>query len=380
MKKYSKELINKYIKGEDIENYQIEELENNKDFMIQVIKETNDKNIYNLCTEKVKKDYEMVKFMVLTYNDDLNFITDIADKYLKETGDSLERIELALIMLDLTLKKDNEKATKYKMIVDTIFFSKRLEIEICKAKQNDDDYSREVGIGFWYMFDLYNSSDIVIKYFAKKTIETIFSEYDINLEQLLHSKFKNAKDIDLQGINNYMINFLGMYDHMLSSYISTHIELLSDFSDKISDVINNWENYNEREERKRYNGMIEQVHNYMENADSIMTETDILYYVARQLGIDEKLAYYDGISNEIYADIIQGIDIKDLDNANDDFVTFTINNSIAERKYYLDVKRIMLNSLFGNEQSKSLLTTTNLSKKDKCKILKIDFNNKNNSN
>lgn len=380
MKKYSKELINKYIKGEDIENYQIEELENNKDFMIQVIKETNDKNIYNLCTEKVKKDYEMVKFMVLTYNGDLNFITDIADKYLKETGDSLERIELALIMLDLTLKKDNEKATKYKMIVDTIFFSKRLEIEICKAKQNDDDYSREVGMGFWYMFDLYNSSDIVIKYFAKKTIETIFSEYDINLEQLLHSKFKNAKDIDLQGINNYMINFLGMYDHMLSSYISTHIELLSDFSDKISDVINNWENYNEREERKRYNGMIEQVHSYMENADSIMTETDILYYVARQLGIDEKLAYYDGISNEIYADIIQGIDIKDLDNANDDFVTFTINNSIAERKYYLDVKRIMLNSLFGNEQTKSLLTTTNLSKKDKCKILKIDFNNKNNSN
>lgn len=380
MKKYSKELINKYIKGENIENYQIEELENNKDFMIQVIKETNDKNIYNLSTEKVKKDYEMVKFMVLTYNGDLNFITDIADKYLKETGDSLERIELALIMLDLTLKKDNEKATKYKMIVDTIFSSKRLEIEICKAKQNDDDYSREVGMGFWYMFDLYNSSDIVIKYFAKKTIETIFSEYDINLEQLLHSKFKNAKDIDLQGINNYMINFLGMYDHMLSSYISTHIELLSDFSDKISDVINNWKNYNEREERKRYNGMIEQVHNYMENADSIMTETDILYYVARQLGIDEKLAYYDGISNEIYADIIQGIDIKYLDNANDDFVTFTINNSIAERKYYLDVKRIMLNSLFGNEQSKSLLTTTNLSKKDKCKILKIDFNNKNNSN
>ena len=72
----------------------------------------------------------MVKFMILTYNGDLNFITDIADKYLKETGDSLERIELALIMLDLTLKKDNEKATKYKMIVDTIFFSKRLEIEI----------------------------------------------------------------------------------------------------------------------------------------------------------------------------------------------------------------------------------------------------------
>ena len=380
MKKYSKELINKYIKGEDIKNYQIEELEDDKDFMIQVIKETNDKKIYNLCSEKVKKDYEMVKFMVLAYNNDLKFIADIADKYLKDAGDSLERIELTLIMLDLTLKKDNEKATKYKMIVDTIFFSKRLEIEICKYKENNDDYSKEVGMGFWYMFDLYNSSDIVMKFFAKKTIEAIFSEYDINLEQVLHSKFKKAEDIDLQGINNYMINFLGMYDQMLASYISTHIELLSDFSNKISNVIDNWKNYDEKDERKRYNDMIEQVHEYMENADSIMTETDILYYVARQLGIDEKLAYYDGISNEIYTDIIEDIDMIDLDYSNDDFVNFTINNFIAERKYYLDVKRIMLNSLFGNEQSKILPTNDiNISKNDKCKILKIDFNNKNNS-
>lgn len=283
-------------------------------------------------------------------------------------------------MLDLTLMKNNEKATEYKMIVDTIFFSKRLEIEICKAKKNDDNYSREVGMGFWYMFDLYNSSDIVIKFFAKKTIEAIFSEYDINLEKLLHNEFENAKDINLQQINNYIINFLGMYDYMLSSYISTHIELLSDFSDKISYIINNWEKYNKKEERKRYNDMFEQVHEYMENVDSIITETEILYYIARQLGIDEKLAYYDGISNEIFDDMTQDIDIKDLNNFDDDFVNFTINDSDDERKYYLDVKRIMLNSLFGNEQAKSSLTTTNLSKKDKCKILKIDFKNKNNNN
>lgn len=377
MKKYSKELIDKYIKGEDIKNYQIEELENDKDFMIQVIKETNDKKIYNLCSENVKKDYEMVKFLTLNYNNDLDFITSIADKYLKEIGDSLERIELALIMLDLTSKKDNEKAAKYKMIVDTIFFSKRLEVEICKAKENNDDYSKEVGMGFWYMFDLYNSSDIVIKFFARKTIEAIFSEYDINLERVLHSKFKKAEDINLQGINNYMINFIGMYDQMLASYVSTNIELLSDFSNEISNVIDNWKNYDEKAERKRYNDMIEQVHEYMGNTDSVMTETDILYYVAKQLGIVEKLAYYDGISNEFFEDIIEDIDIKDLDYANDDFVTFTINNSIAERKYYLDVKKIMLNSLFGNGQSKIAKTKdTNSLKRGKSKILKIDFNNK----
>ena len=115
----------------------------------------------------------------------------------------------------------------------------------------------------------------------------------------------------------------------------------------------------------------------MENTDSVMTETDILYYVAKQLGIAEKLAYYDGLSNEFFEDIIEDIDMTDLDYSNDDFVNFTINNSIAERKYYLDVKKIMLNSLFGNGQFRIPQTKdTNSLKRGKSKILKIDFNNK----
>ena len=50
--------------------------------------------------------------------------------------------------------------------------------------------------------------------------------------------------------------------------------------------------------------MIEQIHEYMKNIDSVMTETGILYYAAKQLGIAEKLAYYDGHSNEFLADTI----------------------------------------------------------------------------
>ncbi|MEG1008764.1 MAG: hypothetical protein RSF67_02915, partial [Clostridia bacterium] len=208
MKKYNKDLINRYINGEDINNYLIEELENDKDFMMQVIRFSNDKRIYHLCSERVKHDYEMVKFMISTFKNDLDFILEVADEYLNNTDDSLERIELALIMFNLTIKKDKVKALKYKILTDTIFSSKRLEVEICKAKENNDEFSAQVGMGFCYMFDLYNSSDIVTKFFAKKTIDAIFDEYDINIEQLLHSKFKNAKEIKLQGINNYMINFI----------------------------------------------------------------------------------------------------------------------------------------------------------------------------
>ena len=44
MKKYSRGLINKYINGEEIIDYNIEELEDDKDFMMQVISISNDCN------------------------------------------------------------------------------------------------------------------------------------------------------------------------------------------------------------------------------------------------------------------------------------------------------------------------------------------------
>lgn len=67
--------------------------------------------------------------------------------------------------------------------------------------------------------------------------------------------------------------------------------------------------------------MIEQVNEYMENTDSIMNETDILHCVARKLGIAEKLAYYDGISNEVFENIIENTNIKNLDYSNNDTMT-----------------------------------------------------------
>ena len=44
MRKYSIDLINRYINGLDIEEYTIDELEDDPEFMLEVIKKTGDKN------------------------------------------------------------------------------------------------------------------------------------------------------------------------------------------------------------------------------------------------------------------------------------------------------------------------------------------------
>ena len=61
---YSKKVIMDYVCGNDIVGYEIEQLENDHRFMIDVIKYTGDKRIYKLCSDKVKNNPDFVKFLV----------------------------------------------------------------------------------------------------------------------------------------------------------------------------------------------------------------------------------------------------------------------------------------------------------------------------
>lgn len=232
MEKYSKKMINDYILGNDIKDYSIEELEDDKEFMMLVIGTTNDEKFYNLCSDKLKKDYGFVRYLIAKFKSSINFICNVADYYLSDVEDELSRIELNIIMSELT-SQDKEKNMNYTVVRDTIYTAKRVEIEMAKLKLNDDYVSQDIGMGFLVIFDSFNSSEIILNYFAKNTIDEIFNEYDINLENMLHEQFKTPEQIDKIGINNYMLNFIGYYDPMLASYLSTHIDLMASLKQKI---------------------------------------------------------------------------------------------------------------------------------------------------
>ena len=46
-----------------------------------------------------------------------------------------------------------------------------------------------LGMGFLIIYDSFNSSQIILDYYAKEIIEDIFEEYDIVLEDYLHQRF-----------------------------------------------------------------------------------------------------------------------------------------------------------------------------------------------
>ena len=84
---YSRKLIWDYINGYYIEN--VDALENDYKFMMDVINITRDKNMYNLCSEEIKSNYEFVMFVIDLFKDDIDFICEIANQYINVVEENL---------------------------------------------------------------------------------------------------------------------------------------------------------------------------------------------------------------------------------------------------------------------------------------------------
>ena len=377
MKKIDISLIRKYVNGEDLGEYSIEQLENDKDFMMGVISYTNDTKMYSSCSELVKQDYEFVKYLVLKFKDNSEFITTVADNYLNNTDTDWERRELNIIMEKVLPK---ELAEKYEMVNETLYFEKRLEVEIAEAK--DSKLESMIGMGFWLMFDQYNGSDVILDYYANNMIGEIIIDNNINFEKMLHTQFKSSDKITEMGINNYIVNFIGYYDSMLSSYVSTHLDIIKPIANRIKLIQDNWDKYSSVDETRRYNNMLDMVHEYMGMSDSNMEENEVLYYVAKELGIIEKVKQYDG-SKETEENFEEEYGYGLYDDCDeevmDDMVRFEIQRNIKERLVYLRVKKIIMNQLFSDKPSDlySLIDDEPQSKgTSRCKIIKLKPNDK----
>lgn len=345
MKKYDKRVIEAYINGNDLDDYSIEELENDKKFMMDVIKLTQDKRFYHLCSNLVKKDYEFVLFMIVCFKSDIPFICKVADFYLEDAKDVVNPIELVIIMTAFT-RENKMKYNHYMKMRNMIFIDKRIQIENIKVQLTDEKKIKKIGMGFLLLFDIYHSSKVVIDFYAKGMIQSIFIEHDIDLEKMVLEQFNRPEQINQIGIYNYLLRFIGLYDTALASYLSTHIELLTEWEIKIKEIQKNWYAYKTREEYNQYHNLFEKVHNYMEEKGKECTfnETTLLYYLGKKLGVLEKIAKYDGLGREVTKKIIDGLDER--------FIEDILEANHMDRVYANDIKKIMQSIIFPNSSKK----------------------------
>lgn len=297
---YTNKLIFDYVNGNDIYGVNVEDLENNSNFMMDVIKYTKDKRMYELCSDNVKNNYEFVKFMIDTFKNDVDFVASLTLNYLNNTNEE-DITYKELLILASSLIGDSEYLLTLKL-KRTIFNT--LEFGSIESALNDVSYSKEpieLGMGFIFITDKYCNSDIIKSYFAKEFIEKIFYNEDITLEELIHKNFKSFGSIENHGINTFLINYIEMHDQCLATYISNHINLLENLRKEITKIGNNWDKYIENINIRRINILNQEVYNYIDENNIILSFSvqQLIMYVIRKYKLEDIFTKYDEVQQYI---------------------------------------------------------------------------------
>lgn len=272
--KYNKKILWDFINNKEIP-------QNIKDynFYIEAINITNDESLYYKCPQEVQNNYIFAIYLIKKFKDNKKFINDVAQNYLKSTEETDYRYqELIFIMSDLINNPKDYYYYFYQIKKDMIYTSKRLSIEELLSKESSEDY----GLGFIIVLQNENSK-VLIDYFATKYIEEIF--YDIvryDLEDIIHMTYKDRFDFVTYGIDNFIIEFIAVFDGYLAYYIKNNTNLIKDIHKYIKSLAKNWNKYIKINYGNKINELEEQIKDIMKKYNSSLTINEIYTYIDKK--------------------------------------------------------------------------------------------------
>ena len=207
---FDNKLINDYINGNDIDATLLEQLEDNTDFMIEVIKKSNDKKMYLFCGDNVKKDFKFVEFFIQKFKSDTNLINEVATTFLnsrkKSNNFDLEKDTIIVLMNNLTKNIDDDNLMKYR--IESTLFLTEITIFLQNEKQNNNTFE---GLGFNIAESLLEGYDILCDYVAKTFIEDLFYK-NKDLEEIIHNNITNKEYLNEDNIDSFISTSIEHFD------------------------------------------------------------------------------------------------------------------------------------------------------------------------
>lgn len=292
---YHRNLVWDYINGEYIDNIDI--LEDDCKFMMDVINVTNDKKIYYLCSDNVKKNYEFVKFIIYKFKNDKDFIHDIALEYLNNTNEyDITFKELCFIMSDIFNNYEDDRSIFYNLKKCLIYTNERMSISMLISEEIDNTMKDRLGLGFIFiLFSDLAESDIITRYFASRYLSEIFYEKDkFTLESLLHIKFSNVNKLKKVGIKKFILDYVRDYDIALSDYLFAHVDLISELEKSINRIICTWDVYCDRLLDRKNSIFFQEVNELISLYDASFDYFDVCSYIDNHnINIPVKLSYFE---------------------------------------------------------------------------------------
>lgn len=325
MKKYTKQVVFDYLLGNDIEGFEIDELENDPEFMAEVV--CKDKKAYNLCSDEIKSDFNFTKKILERYKDDVDFALLIFSDYSKGLCnvemDKLHEeqlFEIEILMRNIT-KNENYEVRLPFVLGTNVSFNWDQFVFDCTKENYNRNFQKKLGLGFIYQQQLYGHNKNIMNFVAERYIEQIFFDA-MDLELNLHRMYKSYANYEKAGKYAVIVKYISYYDNNLADYVAKNAETLTDLNNEITRIKNNWGAYEyhlnqiEREKRfyeeQKYNRIIDRVRDYCENNFCRFDHWEALGYVADQFGVKEELRRYAINDRDVIEIINMMIDEKEI--------------------------------------------------------------------
>lgn len=340
MYKYDGKVIFDYVNGNDLE-FDIEELENDYYFMMQVIFYTNDKKMYNLCSDKVKTNFKFVNFVIKKFYDDIPFIINVVNYFIKNSDNDALKIELILIILDFLKKKKDVYDDEYyscMMMLNRVYRTEKTIIDLIKSDEDNKEIFARYGLGFIFVLDKYSGYKRVMDYFASQFIDDIL-DMDINFERIVHKHFDSFLELENHGINNFCIDFLKKYDISLAEYVSCNLNNLDTLKKRLRLIKRNWDNYNLLYKKNQYSLLSDVVNDYVIYNNSCYFTLGIICYIGKELGILDDIVNYMFFDDESY----------DVNLMIRETSVIKKQHGLVALKEYLDIKKIILDIISSKD-------------------------------
>lgn len=308
-----KKLIKDYIDGNDT-SVDVDILENDLDFMKAVIDYSGDQNLYNLCSDDIKYNCEMIKFLIERFHENsefiINLVLDFLDNYdhthwYKEYDEDFfnysqtitNELEV-LITIDKYLEqKLDERIITIKFKLKGEFLKFRITLESAFESGEDNRLKQELGKGFYLVLMMFPTSYLIKDYYAVSIIDEILRECPGNtLEDKIHRMIDDSTKPE--SAMKVLINLVNKHDIELSNYIIARQEPFKEYLTEISNIIVKWDEYNDKVLNDKIYFILDIISDYYYKNEHLlcMDEFECVQYYATLLNLEEKFKALDPIS------------------------------------------------------------------------------------
>ena len=275
---YDKAILDAFVLGHEITEYNVEELKDNYKFMLDAVRFSKNKRIYDMASARVKNNIDFVVGAIKVFKNDELFVRKLYNDFINNCTDNLKTIFI-IYMFNMYHADKSNFANYIKNQVDILY-----------GRLNVDGKFKSI-------METYNDTTIN-KFMARKYVYNMFyNDAKYSISGIVHKNIncKNAIDTDARG---FVLKYVKKNDKELAQYLSFNDDIIRPIITDVKTELKRWDLYEDKLNSIRINKAVMLMFNYLKNNKQVNMELIILLsYLAYDLGLQQEFIKYDSNSS-----------------------------------------------------------------------------------